>query len=72
MLEWVLLINCNSYVWLAHKDEFYTSGTCNKLVTKQGRNKFEVNVRTVASFREVGKGLESIKNFSRCMNMSIH
>ena len=32
-----------------HKDEFYTSGTCNKLVTKQGRNKFEVNVRTVAS-----------------------
>ena len=33
------------------------------------RNQFEVNLRSVLSFREIGKGHDTIKTFSRCMNM---
>ena len=36
---------------------------------KSGRNVFEINVRTALSFREIGKGHNGIKTFSRCMNM---
>ena len=35
----------------------------------QGRKPFEVNIRMVIAFREIGLGFEGIKNFSRCMNI---
>ena len=35
----------------------------------QGRRKFDINIRTVAAFREIGKGLEGIQNVTHCLNM---
>ena len=34
------------------------------------RSPFEVNLRVVAAFREIGKGHSGIENFCRCMNMN--
>ena len=31
---------------------------------------FEINVWTIAAFREIGRGLETINSFSRCMEMN--
>ena len=33
------------------------------------RSPFEVNIRVVAAFREIGRGHSGIEHFSRCMNM---
>ena len=52
-----------------HKIEIFTSSECEKTESKQGRRKFEINVRTVTAFREVGKGHKSTTNVSRCLNM---
>ena len=49
--------------------ETFTSDTCKKSEPIQGRNKFDINIRTVAAFREVGKGREGLVNVARCMNM---
>ena len=38
-------------------------------IKKPGRTLFEANVRTVAAFREIGKGHEAIVNFARIINM---
>ena len=52
-----------------HKIETFTSSECEKTESKQGRSKFEINVRAVTAFREVGKGHESMTNVSRCLIM---
>ena len=52
-----------------HKIETFTSSECEKTESKQGRRKFEINVRAVTAFREVGKGHESMTNVSRCLHM---
>ena len=31
---------------------------------------FEINVRVIVAFREIGRGLEAIYSFSQCMNMN--
>ena len=31
---------------------------------------FEINVRAIVAFREIGRGLEAMNSFSRCMNMN--
>ena len=31
---------------------------------------YEINVRAIAAFREIGRGLEAINSLSRCMNMN--
>ena len=68
-----LELSCENCGW---KYETFTSNTCTPPVDinisakqKQGRKPFEVNVRTVLSFREIGRGHEHIKMFSRIMNM---
>ena len=53
----------------AYEHDFYTSKQCNRMYEKQGRNKFECNVRAVVAFREIGKGHEALQNVSRCLNM---
>lgn len=58
-------LKCKSCSW---KKEFYTSKEC-KNKQKQGRNIFEVNVRSVMAFREMGKGHEAMSNYFRVMNM---
>ena len=66
---------CENCDW---KYKTFTSDTCTPPIQtdrdvsgkrKQGRKPFEVNVRTVLSFREIGRGHEHIKNVSRIMNM---
>ncbi|XP_057301380.1 uncharacterized protein LOC130635880 [Hydractinia symbiolongicarpus] len=67
-----LQLLCND---CSHEVTFFTSEECRKSEPiktnndNKGRNLFECNVRTVAAFREIGKGHESIINFSRCMNV---
>ncbi len=56
---------CTSCSWVR---QWYLSEEC---ASKEGRgrNFYEVNVRMVTAFREIGKGHNSIENFARCMNM---
>lgn len=63
-----LLVICPDCDW---KHSFFTSKNI-KLPDRnvQGRTMFDVNVRAVLSFREIGRGHESLLNFSRCMNMT--
>ena len=49
---------------------FYTSKHCTRSNKKQGRNKFEINVRAIIAFWEIGRGMKAIKSFSRCMNIN--
>ena len=56
---------CTSCSWVKR---WYLSREC---ATKEGRgrNFYEVNVRMVTAFREIGKGHNGIENFARCMNI---
>ena len=51
------------------ENSFFTSKQSEKQASKQGRNMFEVNIRSVIAFREIGRGFESVSTFARCMNM---
>ena len=35
----------------------------------QGRRKYDINIRTVVAFCEIGKGLEGIQKVTPCLNM---
>ncbi|XP_065645296.1 uncharacterized protein LOC136075787 [Hydra vulgaris] len=35
----------------------------------QGRNMFDSNIRSVISFREIGRGFSALETFARCMNL---
>ena len=60
-----ILVRCASCCW---QQSTFLSEQCSP-TTGRGRNFFEVNVRTVIAFREIGKGHQAIQSFSRCMNM---
>ena len=60
-----IIINCEC----GWRRETFTSNACSNLENKQGRKPFEINIRTVLAYREIGRGHESIKNVSRLMNM---
>ena len=52
------------------KEHFETSKLQNKLTRgRRGRPFYDINLRTVIAFREIGKGYESMKNFCAIMNM---
>ena len=53
-----MVLSCASCDW---DSIFFTSNQTTKPSKKQGRNMFEINVRSVVAFREIGKGHESIK-----------
>ena len=53
----------------SYKESTYTSKQSQKVSKSQGRRKFDINIRTVVAFREIGKGLEGIQNVTRCLNM---
>ena len=55
---------------MAGKQAFIHPASVQNKKKTQGRNTFEINVRAIVAFREIGRGFESIKTFSRCMNMS--
>ena len=47
----------------------FTSNEVTQPTKKQGRKMFEVNVRSIIAFREIGRGHEQILNYARLMNM---
>ena len=61
-------LNCHD---CPYNVDSFTSPECGKSESIQGRRKFEINVRAVVAFREVGKGHESMINISRCLNMYV-
>ena len=50
-------------------EHIYTSKEVN-IRGQSGQKSHELNVRSVMAFREIGKGFESMKIFSRLMNMT--
>ena len=63
-----LKLYCGDCLW---EYSAFTSKECDYDTNnkKGGRKYFEVNVRSVVAFREIGRGSEAAKNFSRVMNM---
>ena len=59
-----LTISCDICDW---ERIFYTFKQCARSNKNQGRDMFKINVRAIVAFREIGRGLEVIKSFSRCM-----
>ena len=68
----ILELSCSSCDW------HYPFSTSKELVNvagsaateeKNGRHKYEANVRAVIAFREIGRGFQSIQTFSQCMNL---
>ena len=60
-----IIISCASCSW---EQSIFLSEQCSP-ATGRGRNFFEINVRSLIAFREIGKGHQAIRCFSRCMNM---
>ena len=48
--------------------EWKTSDTIQK-GNSPGQKSYEINLRMIAGFREIGQGLKSMETFSRCLNM---
>ena len=48
----------------------FTSGSVKKTVPKQGRNYFDINLRMVITFREIGKGHQALVDLARIANTS--
>ena len=61
-----LEVTCSSCCW---KQQSFMSKECSQ-EGRTTRSPFEVNVRAVTAFREIGKGHSGIENFCRCMNMN--
>ena len=47
----------------------YTDNPCKTSKKKQGRQQYEINVRTIIDFREIGQGHKGIENVLQCMNI---
>ena len=60
-----IIFTCTSCSW---EQSVFLSEQCSP-ATSRGRNFFEINVRSLIAFREIGKGHQAIRCFSRCMNM---
>ena len=60
-----LLLSCDKCDWSEH---FYTS---KQLSNRTGRKPFDINLRTVAAFREIGKGHSGIETVCGFMNLFI-
>ena len=53
----------------SYRESTYRSKQSQNVWKSQGRIKFGINIRKVAAFGEIGKGLEGIQNVTRCLNM---
>ena len=58
-------IKCRSCSW---KKEFFTSPVVEQ-PNSPGKSGFEINLRFVMAFREIGKGHEAMKTFCQCLNL---
>ena len=61
-----LVLNC---VDCKNYNETFTSNECQNDRNVQDRRKFEVNVRAILAFREIGRGHAAMETASRCLNM---
>ena len=63
-----LELKCTSCDW---NNSSYMSDKCQKTEShnNKGRSSFEINVRSIIAFRELGRGFAGVKTFGRCMNM---
>ena len=59
-------ISCCECAWTKY---IYTSKEVN-IPRQSGQKYHELNVRSLMAFGEIGKGFESMKTFSRLMNMT--
>ena len=58
-------LKCRSCFW---KKDFFTSPSVEQ-PSSPGKSGFEINLRFVMAFREIGKGHEAMKNFCQCLNL---
>ena len=58
-----VLVNCKDCVWS------YSTYLSQSLKTDES-SRYDVNVRPIISFREIGRGLSHIETFNRIMNMT--
>ena len=61
-----LILKCISCKW---KNYMFTSIEVTQPAKKQDSKMFEVSVRSIIAFREIGSGHEHILNYARLMNM---
>ena len=61
-----IYIVCRDY---SYKESTYTSKQSQKLSKSQGRRTFDINIRTVVAFGEIGKELQGIQNVTCCLIM---
>ena len=59
-------ISCTECNW---KITFCFSKECSRLQSTSRRKSFEINIQTIAAFREIGQGFSAIKTFCSCINM---
>ena len=59
---WVSAISLNYVAMFKHR--IVTSKECKIDNKAQRRNKFEINIRAMVGFRDIGKGFDAIQNFS--------
>ena len=60
-----LVMSCNRCIW---SSELYSSREIEQNNTP-GRNPFDINVRTIMVFREIGKGYSALETFCGITNM---
>ena len=60
------MLQCCKCVW---KKYWFTSPELEKPSAKPGPSSFDVNVRSVFTFREMGKGYKALSTFAQYMNM---
>ena len=58
-------MSCNRCNWLS---ELYSSREIEQNNTP-GSNPFDINIRTIMTFREIGKGYSALETFCGIMNM---
>ena len=63
------LLLSSSYPKCDYEFESYLDNQCKADRKKQGRQPYELNVRTIIGFREIGQGHSGIENVLRCMNI---
>ena len=60
------ILKCSSCSWT---DSILSSSRCQTVQTKKSKNSFDINVRSILAFREIGVGHAGIETYCSLMNM---
>ena len=63
-----LVLTCRKYDW---NDAWFTSPLVKRTEGTPGPQKFDLNIRMVFAFREIGKGCKAMSTFSSFMNLPL-